>query len=659
MGWAQGTSKRKSIPSISSKEETLEINDYSLGQNSFVSDDKFPVKNNGSNMWREAKNGRITTFGEYKTRKGKSFHSAGAGETKDDNQESTTGEADQDFDSTNWVAQEFTTSSAGRLTLLNLRLKNDQSATGDVIVELWSEDSDEPDTMLARSSISATDITDSYAYVSTYFKDAPELATTTDYFVVIYSNGENSYSIATTSSGSSALTSSNSGGAWSSTSVDVNFQQYYSTAGAVKGLYRARKSDGTIKTLFAHGTVLYSVDDNDGSLTSIKTGLTAGATDYRFETVNDTVYYVNGQDGLRKWDFTTESQVSSTNYSLIKEHKGLMFLAETADPNKVVFSNFADYEIYTSTDFVYVPSPKTGDPVTALVSLNGYLLIFTRKNKFILSGDDNDTFFLEEAPDQNGTFRQETVTQDDNFVYYLSEDGVYQSNGSEAELLSENMYEELRTLSNKDDCSLVEHKGRIYMFFPESGQAANNRAYVWNPKFSGQSDTMESLDTKVYISRAYSSAFDDELYVASSLVGQVFTYESEANDYTDVGGEIEFTLSTHYFSFVSPAVLKQIRYWNPRFGSTDGDYTIQAQFATDQRDNWQTQSNVSTQGSGTEWGSGATWGNFTWGSSAEVQSQLYVPGEYRRIALRYTHTGARQPHTFLGHTLVVQSRRIR
>lgn len=635
------------------------MNDYSLGFNSFVSDDKFAVKSGGSNLWREVLNGRITTFGEYKTRKGKDFYSAAAGETKDDNQESTTGEADQDFDSTNWVAQQFTTSSAGRLTLLNLRLKNDQSATGDVIVELWTDSANEPSTLVTRTSIASTDITSSYAYVATYFRDAPELATSTNYQIVIYSNGSGSYSIATTTTGSSALTSTNSGQTWSSTSVDINFQQYYSTDGSVKGLYRARKSNGTIKTLFAHGTVLYSVDDNDGSLTSIKTGLSSSATDYRFETVNDIVYYVNSYDGYRKWDFTTESQVSATNYSHIKQHKGLMFLVTTADPNKVVYSNFADYETFTSTDFVYVPSPKTGDPTTALISLNGYMLIFTRNNKFILSGEDNATFLLDEAPDQKGTFRQETVCQDDNYVYYLSNDGVYQSNGSEAELLSENIYEDIRTLSNKDEAIMSQHKGRIYLFFRASGASENNKAYVFNPKFSGTNDTVESLDTGVYVSRAVSSNFDDEFYIGSSLAGQIFTYENEANDSHDVGGEIEFTLTTHYFNFTSPAILKAVRYWLMRFAATSGDYNISAQYAVDQRDNWQTRVNVSTQGSGTLWGDGSLWGSFTWGSTSEVQSSQYVPGESRRFAFRYTHTGARQPHTFLGHTFVVQSRRIR
>ena len=113
-------------------------------------------------------------------------------------------------------------------------------------------------------------------------------------------------------------------------------------------------------------------------------------------------------------------------------------------------------------------------------------------------------------------------------------------------------------------------------------------------------------------------------------------------------------------TFDSPSVLKEIRYWQPRFGAQSGNYTIACEYATDLRDNWQTYSSPNVQGSGYLWGdSGTVWGAFTWGTTAEIQSQLYVPGEYRRIAIRYKHYAARQPNSFLGHTLRVQTRRMR
>lgn len=662
MPWAKRISRP--IPAIKSREETYEINDYSLGFNSFISNDKFPLKNGASNMWRLAQDARITTLGEYETRKGFDFHSDAAGVTQDQTQTSTTGAADQSFNEVTRLAQKFTAGTSGRMTKLDVRLKNDASATGTVLVELWTDSSNVPGTLIARSSIAASAITSSYAYLTARFPDAPSLTATTVYWIVCYvqSTGTNSYKWSSTTSATTAKVSTNSGTSWSSTSYALNFKQYYATSGGVKGLHRAYKSDGTKVTLFAHGTVLYSVDEVTGALTAVKSGLSASATNYRFVTVNDIVYYVNGYDGLRKWNFSTESQVNATNYTHITEHKGLLFLVRADDPNRVDFSNFADYETFTSTDFIYVPSPKTGDPVASVRSLNGFLMLRTRKTNYILSGDDNATFALERAPDMKGTFAQETTAADKNFEYYLSDDGVYRSNGSEAQLLSDNNFHDILTLANKSSCCLAINKGRLYLWFRSAGNSFNDSCYVWNLNYGqGGSDCLESYDTNAYVGRAVNGYQDnDDLMVASSLVGQVYWQEQSSNDYTNLGGDINFLLQTHYMVFSSPAVLKEIRYWEPRFRAQSGNYDIRCEYASDLRDSWQLYSNPNVQGTGAVWGASSTiWGSFTWGTTAEVQSQLYVPGEYRRIALRYKHYATRQPQKFLGHTLVVQTRRLR
>lgn len=659
MPWANRLSKP--IPAISSPRRTYEINDYSQGMNSFISNDKLPFKNGDSNMWRLAQDARIGTLGEYDSRKGADFHSDAAGEAIDVQQTSVTGTADQNISETVRVAKKITFTTTGRCTRLDIRLKNSAAATGTVIVELWTNSSGAPSVLQARSSVAAADIDTSYGYETVRFIQAPSV-TATDYWVVTYvqSTGTGSYKISSTTNAATGLTSSNSGTTWAASSVDYNVKAYLSTTGGVKGLHRAYKSDGTSKTLFAHGTVLYSVDDATGALTVIKSGLSASATHYRFVTVNDIVYYVNGFNGLRKWNFTTESQISATNYTHITEHKGLLFLVKKDDPNYMVYSNFADYETFTSTDFIYVPSPKTGDPTTAILPLNGYLLIWTRNNKYILSGDDNATFRLDEAPDQKGTFTQETVAYDKNFAYYLSDDGVYRTNGSEAQLLSENIYKDILDLANKDEACMVVNKGRLYLWYETSGASAPDNCRVWNLNYSGKSDTIESNDTNSYVGRAVTAFNDDnKLIVSSSLVGQAFWQELDANDSTNLGGDIQFMLQTHYIMYDSPAVLKETRHWVPRFAAQSGNYAISCEYAYDLRDNWQTYSSPNVQGSGTLWGSGALWGAFTWGASAETQSHLYIPGEYRRIAIRYKHYATRQPNNFLGHTLVVQSRRIR
>jgi hypothetical protein len=660
MVWAKRISK--SIPAIGSNRSVYEINDYSLGFNSFISNDKFPLKNGSTNMWRLAQDARIVTLGEYETRKGFDYFSDAAGETKDQEITSTADAEDWSFNTVTRIAQQFTCGTTGRLSKVELNLKSN-GATGTVIVELWSYSIDGPVTRLARTSIGNTSIAATYGYVTARFPDAPALTATTDYWLVVYvqTTGTGSYIWSSNSSATTAMVSTDSGVTFNGTSSCMNFKQYYAPVGGVKGLWRAYKSDGTKVALFVQGTVLYSVNNVTGALTAIKTGLSSSATHYRFKLINDIVYYVNGYDGLRKWDFTTESQVNSTNYYTIEHHKGLLFGARMDEPTRVDFSNFGDYETFASTDFVYAIGPKTGDPVRALVSLNGYLIMQTLNNKCILSGDDNATFSVDEAPDQKGTYTQETVTSDANFIYYLSDDGVYRSNGSEAQMLSENIYGDILALANKETCVLTINKGRLYLWFRSAGSAINDSCYVWNINYSSGSDTVESLDTKAYVSRAVSCFNDeDKLMVASSIIGQVYWQELDSNDYTNLGGDIDFDLKTHYFTFNSPSVLKEIRKWIPRFGGQSGNYEIKGDYAYDRRNNWTTQITSNVQGSGVVYGGGAEYGDgSTYGTSAETQESTYVPGEYRRIALRYHHYATRQPQKFLGHTLEVETRRLR
>lgn len=654
MPWANRISRP--IPRITSRTNDFEWNDYSFGMNTYLSNDVLKDR-----FWRLAQDARIPTLGEYETRKGCDFHSAAVGETEDQTITSTTGAADKSFNTVTRLAQKFTAGASGRLSKLEVRLKNDADATGTISVALYSDSSGSPGTELAKSSIDSSSLTSSYAYLIARFITAPSLTATTAYWVVVYTQatGLNSYKWSSTTSATTAKTSTDSGLTWSATSYALNFKQHYATNGITKGLIRAVKSDGTKKTLIAHGTTISSVDDVTGALTAIKTGLNASTTYVRLVTINDTVYYVNGIDGLRKWNFTTESQVNATNYSMLAEHKGLLFLVDKNDPNKLVFSNFADYETFTSTDFIYVPSPKTGDPITAIAPVNGALAIWTRNKKYVLYGADNATFQLDEAPatGRKGTFTPETVTTDGNFAYFLSDDGVYRFNGTTDEPITENVYEDIRGLADKEDSIINYQKGRVRLYYTPAGQATNTQCFVWNINFSsGSQDVVESIDTNTYVARAVTSAADNfELIVASSVLGQAYWQELDSNDYTNLGGDLAFELRTHYFNFGTPSRKKEVRYWKPRLATQSDNYTITIQYAYDLRDNFQSQANPNLQGSGYIWGdAGTVWGSFTWGTTPEEQEDLRIPGSYRRVAVRYLHTATRQPHRFLGHTFRVE-----
>lgn len=664
MPWAPRAKYK--IPSVGSPTVTTEINDYSLGMNSFLANDVMPFKNGRPNYWRTAQDARITTLGQYETRRGFDFYNnlftTPTGAATVASISSTTGAADHNLGGTNWDAQPFTTGGSVRLAQVLIRLKNAASATGVPIVELWTNSGGVPGTRIARSSTDPGLIISTYLYSVVGFPDSPLLSASTQYWIVSYiqAGGSGNYSWSSTTTNTAGLTSTNSGANWSANTFGFNFSVIGADNAPVIGLHQAVKSDGTTKVLYACGTTLDYIDSAVSVATAIKTGLNASATKYRFITVADKVYYVNGFDGYRKWDFTTESQVNATNYTHICLHKGLVFLVSPLQPNRIVWSGFGTPETFDALDFWDVPAPVTGDPITALVSLNGYLLIFTRSSKYIFSGDTNASFQLSEAPDQKGTFTQETTTQDQNFVYYLSDDGVYRSNGNEAQIMSTNIYQEIIDIQTKSNCCLTVNQGHLYMWYTSSGASANDSCWVWSLNYDNKSQTIESHDTNAYVSRAVTGIDTDyPLIVGSSVVGTVYWQELPSNNYNNLGGDINFYLQTHYITFGTPAVLHEVRRWVYRVKAQSGSYTLSPQYAYDLRNNFQTIGDINVQGSGSIWGSGIIWGAFTWGTTAEVQTISVVPGEYRRIAFAYSHSGARQPNTFLGHTYVVENRRLR
>ena len=216
-------------------------------------------------------------------------------------------------------------------------------------------------------------------------------------------------------------------------------------------------------------------------------------------------------------------------------------------------------------------------------------------------------------------------------------------------------------IQNRDDAVICVNKGRLYLWFRSDGSATNDESYVWNLNYKTDTDTVESHDTKANIGRALTAYNDDnQLLVGSSHMGRVYWQELSSNDYSDVGEPYELILQTHYMPFVSPAITKEVRYWKARFEAESGDYRISCEYAYDLRDNWTVYQDLAVQGMGEVYGGGATYGGgAVYGATATLQGDLYVPGEYKRIALRYTHDATRQPHTFLGQTLVVQTRRMR
>ena len=157
-----------------------------------------------------------------------------------------------------------------------------------------------------------------------------------------------------------------------------------------------------------------------------------------------------------------------------------MFYVSASDPTKLFWSDIAAFETFTSTNFLYVPAPKSPDPSVALAVLNDVLYIFTKKKKWALHGSDISSFVLRLALGQKGTYSQDTIAVDRNYIYFLSDDQVYRFNGSTDEPISYNVTDKIDSIADKAKAAMGVTTSRLYLFYPPAGTGYSSECLVYN-----------------------------------------------------------------------------------------------------------------------------------------------------------------------------------
>lgn len=644
------------IPSVTTNKVQTKDYEFIKGLNTNLSNDDMP-----QDQLRYMTDTREIEIGKHKTRQGNDFFSVPIGEAVNDQETSTTGASNFSFSTTSYFAAKIVATSTARLTALEANIRNTAGGTGTVVLALYTDDSG-PGEEIARTTIPASSLTSSYQYLKGRFISCPDITNATTYWVVgfVQAGGTGSYQVSTTTNTDTGETSANSGQSWTEQAYEFNVKLSTATVGGVKGQIRVKRSNGTTYTFFAHGTNLYSVNETTGATTSVDSGLHTDATYCRFVFVNDVLYYVTGLQKPRKYDFSSASEISAApeNAATIIEHVGIVFYGSAADRSKQFYTNFAAYETFTSTDFGYIPAPKTADPLTAYAKLNGNLFPITRNNKFVLYGARTETFRLDEAPGQKGTFSQESVSYDQNYIYLASDDGIYRYNGAEEKNIALDILNEWTALTNKTNTVLELHNNRLYVWYTPNGQSVNTECFVYNTLYQH----WESKDLGAYVGRAFARFdVDDKFIQGSNRVGMLMYAEQSTNDYNNMGEPFTWELRTHYNHYGTPAQFKRAPNFRPHFDSQSGAYSVQVGYAQDYNDS-ATYSNVALQGSGVTFDSGATFDSGeVFGGSQQINpldEAPAIPGEWRRLQIRYKHYSAREKVTFDGHVLSLETQRL-
>jgi hypothetical protein len=651
--------RRVPIPRTTTSKSQTKDYQYTRGLNSNSSNDDV-----SPDQLIYATDTRQNRVGKWDTRQGNDLLSIPIGEAVNVQQTSVTGASTFNFSTTTWFAKKITAGSTGRLTALEANIKNANAGTGTVVLALYSDSSGSPGTELVQTTVASNQLTGAFQYLKARSITCPDITSAGVYWVVGYiqDGGTVNYQISTTTNATTGKMSTDGGITWNAANVDFNVKVSTATNTPAKGCYRLRRPNGTSYTFIAHGTTLYQVNETTGVTTAVDTGLDSSSTLVRFDYVADVLRYTQAGVSVkpRKYDFTTAASVTAAteNANCIINHAGLEFFISADDPSKVFYTNFGIYDTFTSTDFFYSPAPKTGDPLTGLSKLNGALYVHSRNNKYILSGKENATFQLDNAIGQKGTFSQESLVYDEDYIYLASDDGIYKFNGAEEANIATDVLDWWTGLLNKRNTVLELHNNRLYVFYTPNGESSNSRCKVYHILYG----IWESDDTRTYVGMTYASADQTGYFIqASNRVGMLMLGEQSTNDYTTMGEPLSYELRTKYDHYGSPAQLKRAPDYRPHFDSVSGTYSITVGYATDYSDS-PTETDIPLGGSGPRFDSGYTFDSgVTFGGSAQINplsDAPQIPGEWRRLQIRYSHTAAREPVSFDGHVLSTETQRL-
>lgn len=305
------------------------------------------------------------------------------------------------------------------------------------------------------------------------------------------------------------------------------------------------------------------------------------------------------------------------------------------------------------------PAIKTGDPLTAMFNLGGIVYFLTRRNKYYMYAQTADVWTQQASTAQHGTFSQESCACDLNYAYYANDDGIYIFDGSsEASITQNTIQVTYDAIKNKESIVLELYNNRLYVFYSSDG-IKNDSCLVYNINLR----LWESFDTGLPISATIARQTASNRFICgSNRFGQLFTYETQNNDYADLGAPIDFDLETAYLHFGTPSQLHRITKWRPEFATVAGEYSIKCGYALDFTDNvkYVFSINLKNQTILSEsyvWDNPPAYGNNV--TPTKLTTVPQVNGQFYRAQIRYQHHAAFQPVNFKAMTLATETQRLR
>lgn len=507
-----------------------------------------------------------------------------------------------------WILQPFTASSSGVLTKLEPHVKQGTIGSGHLIMEIYSDSGGNPDELLGQSSILNSAIAAAYAYVPSYWMDCPTIANGDDYWILykVQEGGTATFMLnQTAASGAKSTPDMES---FTPLGVTTRYKTYLSTAGEIIGSTRRYPQDGEKRTYFAMNDNLYEVTDA-GVPTSIHSSIHANATHVRFEHIDDSMIFVDGESSakwLREGTVQTMAGVPGTPTHVWINHNRAFFVPKD-DPNRVNFSELYNFESYRSVDFFYVDRPKNSDHIAGGISYQENLVVFTHETKHTIFGTDLASFTRREHKGTKGAVGQEAICTDNNYIYFMADDkNIYRWNGVKDKKLSAKVERELKQIQDVSKVRMHIYNQQLRVYYSKAPDVSVEHMLILELDEEVPNKYLQWFkDTGRAVGNSLEWFQDDnELIEFSSKCGWMFY--GERGD-SDLGKAIDFKYWTGFKIYGSGAAKDRIKRFRPLVRPADAPYYLQVGKAIDFQE-----TGVTLQPWLVDAG-GAVWGSFVFG----------------------------------------------
>jgi len=226
--------------------------------------------------------------------------------------------------------------------------------------------------------------------------------------------------------------------------------------------------------------------------------------------------------------------------------------------SRLYFSDLLEIDDWPVLNFIDI-SPNDGDYITGVKQVGDYLVIAKQHSIWLLTGDVRSTFTVGRVHANKGAYSPRSLELVNDTLCFISDDGIYFSDFTQAVLISERVKKYWDGLNsrrfNQVACWHANHK--LYIAVPSANSLVNDKVIVYDSLRQCFVGVIPNWNISCFAEFREGGKRID--LFGGSQKGQVSHLEV---GYSDSGTAIPFRWRSRELDFDAPEVLKR---WNQIF----------------------------------------------------------------------------------------------